>query len=113
MCSQSIHAASRMLTLRRKDRRSAEGGSGAWLLCRTLSAILDRGGSDFDIALEVLGERLVGDGHSLANVLIGPLFPRGVDEDRVLTARDRLAMVVFAVPDDGILAGRAGRSRDR
>src|SRR5438270_13813789 len=109
MCSQSIQAASRMLTLRRKDRRRAEGGSGAWLLCRTLSAILDRGGSDFDIALEVLGERRVGDGHALADVLIGPPFPRGIDQDRVLAAGDRPAVVVLAVPDDGVPAGRAGR----
>ena len=91
--------------------RAAEAGSPRVLLCRTLSAILDRGGLDLDIALEFLGERLVGEGHLLADALIRPVLPRGLDEDRVLAAGERLAVVVLAVPDDLVLAGRAGRPR--
>src|SRR5690348_3015279 len=111
MCSQRINAASRMPSLRRKDRPRAEAGRAGGLLCRTLSTILDRGGFDLDIPLEFLGERPVREGHRLANALIRPVLARGIDEDRVSAAIERLAVVVLAVPDDGVLAGRAGRPR--
>ena len=63
--------------------RSACGG----LLRRSLATILDRGGSDLDIALEFLGERLVGEGHLLADALIRPVLAGGLDGDRVLAGR--------------------------
>src|SRR5437762_8550435 len=105
--------ANRMPSLRCHDRTWAEDSPGGWLLCRTLSAILDRGGSDLDIALEFLGERLVGERHSLANTLIRPVFARGLDGDGVLAGGEDFAVVVLAVPDDLVLAGGPGRPRDR
>src|SRR5437762_8076138 len=105
--------ANRMPSLRCHDRTWAEDSPGGWLLCRTLSAILDRGGSDLDIALEFLGERLVGESHWLADTLIRPVLPRGLDEDGVLAGREEFALIVLAVPDDLVLAGRPSRPRDR
>src|SRR5207302_2977972 len=77
------------------------------LFCSRLAAILEGGGFDLDVALEFLAERCVGEGHRLANALVRPVLPRGVDEDGVLAAIERPAMVVLAVPDDGVLAGGA------
>jgi hypothetical protein len=84
--------ASFALNLRRRDRAgdsvaagSGEGSSPG----RSPAAILDGGGLDLDITLEF----------------------RGLDVDRVLAGRDRLAVVVLAVPDDVIFAGgRVGRA---
>src|SRR5689334_5001835 len=112
MCSQRIRAATRMPSRRRKGRACAAGRLALGLLCRTLSAILDRGGSDLDIPLEFLGERRVVEGHLLADALVRPVLPRGLDVDRVLAGTDRLAVVVLAVPDDVVPAGRPGRPRD-
>ena len=79
----------------------------------TFSAILDRCGLDLDIALEVLGKRLVGDGDFLADDLVRPVLACGLDADRVFAWPDRLAVVVLAVPGDGVLPGRPGGARDR
>src|SRR4051794_16979485 len=113
MCSQRTRAANRMPSLRREVRSFSEEGTAGSLSCGTLAAILDRGGFDLDIALEFLGERRAGERHPLANALIRPVFSRGLDEDGVLAARERLALVVLAVPGDGVLAGGAGRLPDR
>src|SRR3954471_5449201 len=84
------------------------------LFRRRLAAILDRGGLDLDaLSLESSGEGLVGEGHLLAQALIRPVLPGGVQVDGVRAARERLAAVVLAVPDDGVFPGRAGRPRDR
>src|SRR4051812_20775982 len=112
MWSQSISAASRILSLRWNEVLCrASDNPFPKSLCLALSAILDRGGSDLDIALEFLDERRAGEGHRLLNALIRPVLPRGVDEHGVHAAPDRVAAVVLAVPDDGVLAGRAGRPR--
>ena len=47
--------------------RSGFAQGGYFVRSLSLSTILDRGGSDLDIALEFLGERLVGEGHLLAD----------------------------------------------
>src|SRR5690348_6601325 len=108
MCSHRISAANRMLSLRLRDRPCAEGCSAEGLFRRILSAILDRGGFDLDITLEFLGERLVCDRHLLADALVRPVLPGSLDEDGVYAGFDRLAVVVLAVPDDIVLARRAG-----
>src|SRR5690348_310186 len=113
MCSQRISAANRTWSLRRGDGWRCAGGPSSGLLCLTLAAILDGGGFDLDIALEVLGERLVGEADRLADALISTVFARGVDVQRVLARRDGLAVVVLAVPNDRVLARRPGRTRDR
>src|SRR6478609_6746389 len=113
MCSQRITAAKRMASLRLKVRTWGGEGSAGKLFGSGLSTILDRGGFDLDIPLEFLGERRVGKSHLLANALIGAVLSRGLDENRVFAAVERFAAVVFAVPDDGVLAGRPRRPRNR
>src|SRR3954453_8378618 len=106
-------AAVRMATRRRSD-RACSACRTAWALAPlALSTILDRGGLDLDIALEVLGERPVGDGDFLADDLVRPVLARGLDADRVGAGADRLAVVVLAVPGDGVLPRRPGGARDR
>src|SRR3954453_11451643 len=101
-------AAVRMATRRRSD-RACSACRTAWALAPlAFSTILDRGGLDLDIALEVLGERPVGDGHFLADELISPVLARRFDADRVSAGAERLAVVVLAVPGDGVLPRRAG-----
>ena len=78
-----------------------------------LAAILDRCGLDLDITLEFLDERFVGDGDFLADDLIGPVLARGLDAEGVDAGPDRLAVVVLAVPGDGVLPRRPGSARDR
>ena len=75
---------------------------------RSLSAILDRCGLDLDIALEILGEGLVGDVDFLADELVRPVLACGLDADREDARPDRLAVVVLAVPGDGVLPRRPG-----
>src|SRR3954453_1601550 len=106
-------AAVRMATRRRSD-RACSACRTAWALApRAFSTILDRGGLDLDIALEVLGERLVGDGDVLADDLVRPVLARGLDADRIRAGAERLAVVVLAVPGDGVLPRRTGGARDR
>src|SRR5260370_6029906 len=102
-----------MASLRGNGRRSSEVLPAPVLFRSSLSTILDRGGFDLDIALEFLGERRAGDDHLLAYALIRSMFPRAVDREGVLAAVERLAVVVLAVPDDGVLAGRARGAGDR
>src|SRR3954454_10765698 len=80
---------------------------------RAFSAILDRGGLDLDIALELLGERLVGDGDFFADELVRPVLTSGLDADRVGAGAERLAVVVLAVPGDSVLPRLTGGARDR
>src|SRR4051794_33784032 len=100
-----------LMAIRRRSGRACPP-AGA-LAPGALSAILDRGGLDLDISLEVLGEWLVGDGDFLADDLVRPVLARGLDADRVGAGAERLALVVLAVPGDGVLPGRASRARDR
>src|SRR5689334_711262 len=109
MCSQSVSLTNRIFRVRPSDRTCAGRSACARLSRRSLSTILDRGGSDLDIALEFLGERLIGEGDLPADILVGPVLARGLDPDRVLAGRQRLLVVVLAVPDDPVLAGRTGR----
>src|SRR3954452_24061782 len=102
-----------MAIRRRSDRACSACRTAVGLAPLALSAILDRGGLDLDIALEVLGERPVGDGDFLADDLVRPVLARGLDADRVGAAAERLAVVVLAVPGDGILPRPASRARDR
>ncbi len=67
--------------------RMAEIGE---LFCRSLATILDRGGSDLDIALQILAERLVGKRHVLADALISSVLAGGFDR-RSCTRRRRAA----------------------
>src|SRR3954454_4787806 len=106
-------AAVRMAIRRRSDRACSACRPPGTLAPRALSAILDRGGLDLDIAPEVLGERPVGDGDVLADDLIRPVLARGLDADRVRARAERLAAVVLAVPGDGVLPRWAGGARDR
>ena len=48
----------------------------------------------------------------LANALIGSVFARGLDKNGVFAAAKLFAVVVLAVPDQLVLARRAGRPRD-
>src|SRR6187402_3188068 len=106
MCSQRIAAANLRPSLRR-----ALGWCGgtveSLLCCRSLAAIRDRGGFELDIPLEFLDERSLADRHGFADVLIGPVLAGDVDGNHVLAGREGPVMVVEAVPDHVILAGRA------
>src|SRR4051812_19584189 len=113
MCSHRIRAAKRMASVRRAGRPLAEGGVSGVLPGRSLSPILDGSRLDLDITLEFLGEWRVGERHLLANALIRPVLPRGVDGDGVLAGGERPAAIVLAVPEDLVLAGGARRPRDR
>src|SRR4051794_15131945 len=97
-------AAMRMAIRRRSGRACSACRPSRTLAPRALSTILDRGGLDLDIALEVLGERPVGDGDFLADELVRPVLARGLDADRVGAGTERLALVVLPVPGDGVLA---------
>src|ERR1700694_1815735 len=100
MWSHRMKAASFAVNLRRRDGDSVAAGSAEGSsLRRSPAAILDGGGLDLDITLEFLDERLAGEGHRLADELIRPVLAGGLDVDRVFAGRDRLAMVVRAVPD--------------
>ena len=79
----------------------------------SLAAILDRGGLDLDIPLEVLAERFAIEKHDFANALIRSVLASGFDGDGVFAAGELFAVVVLAVPDDLVLARRAGRAARR
>src|SRR4051794_18998894 len=106
-------AAVRMAIRRRSGRACSACRPAAASAALALSTILDRGGLDLDIALEFLGEWPVGDGDFLADDLIRTVLAGGLDADRVGAGAERLAVVVPAVPGDGILPRRAGGARDR
>src|ERR1700678_346698 len=108
MCNQRMSLANRMLSLRRNEWACAGDGRSGGLFSRSLATILDRGGSDLDIALQVLAEWLVGNRHILADALLGTVFAGGLDEDRIVAAGKLLAVVVLAVPDQLVFAGQAG-----
>ena len=103
--------ANRMASLRLFEWAWALDGKNGGLLCRSLATILDRGGSDLDIALQVLGEWLVGKSDLLAHALISSVFARGLDRNSVITACELIAVIVFTVPDYLVFAGRPGRTR--
>src|SRR5262245_18177483 len=109
MCNQRIAAANRMPQRRRRGWARPGAGGDDSLLRRTLSAILDRGGFDLDIAPQCLRERAVGDGDGLTDALVCAVLARGLDVDGVLAGRERVAAVVLAVPDHRVLPRRAGR----
>src|SRR3954451_15921385 len=107
MCNHRKAAATWFLNGRRRVR-----GRVAWSLPVGLAAELDRCGSDLFITGEFLGERPGADGQRLADDLIGPVLAGGLDVEGVVAGLDRLAVVVLAVPDHLVLAGRAGRPGD-
>src|SRR3954452_16223883 len=102
-----------MAIRRRSDRACSACRTAVGLAPLALSAILDRGGLDLDIALEVLGERPVGDGDFFPDDLVRPVLARGLDADRAGPGAERLAVVVLAVPGDGVLPRRPGGAGDR
>ena len=88
--------------------RGAAGSRCPSLLRRRLAVIVERGRFDFDVTREFHGKGRIGDRHWLLDALVRAVFPRGVDEDGVLAARQRLVKVVLAVPDDRVFARAAG-----
>src|SRR5262249_39673932 len=114
-CSHRARDARRGPSLRRRagagtGRPFASWGAGATSRSSRgrLPTVLERGGLELDLPLELLDDRLARERHLVPDDLIRPVLPRGLDRDRVRAGGEGLALVVLAVPDDLVPAGRAG-----
>src|SRR5262249_28669250 len=78
----------------------------------TLFAVIERRGSDFDIAGQIELFRRAAEINFLAHQLISPVFARGLYKHSVFAGFDQIALAVLTVPFERVFASRARGARD-
>src|SRR5262245_32556201 len=77
-----------------------------------LFAVIERRGSDFDVAWQIEMFRLPVEINFLAHQLVSPVFARGFYEHGVFAGGRRLTLAVHAVPFERVFARRTRGARN-
>src|SRR5215510_16415847 len=78
----------------------------------TLFTVIERRGSDFDVAVQIEMFRLPVEINLLAHQLISPVFASGLYEYGVFAGGRRLALAVLPIPFERVFARRARGARN-